>query len=115
MPSTTLYKQGDVLLVPFPFTNQSAVKQRPAVILSSEAYNNLHPDVILDPITSQIHGVPDEVSLNDWQSAGLLKMSAVKPILSSFDAVLVKRQLGALSNSDLQAVRTLFKRILDFT
>jgi len=27
---------GDVVLVPFPFTNQAASKQRPAVIVSSE-------------------------------------------------------------------------------
>lgn len=115
MPSTMLYKQGDIVLVPFPFTDQSAVKQRPAVVMSSEAYNLIHPDLILAPVTSQIHGMPDEVSLSDWQSAGLLKTSAVKPVLSSFDTVLVKRHLGTLSSSDLQSVRTLFKQIFDFT
>lgn len=115
MPSTMIFKQGDIVLVPFPFTDQSAVKQRPAVVMSSEAYNLVHPDLILAPVTSQIHHAPDEVSLNDWQSAGLLKTSAVKPILSSFDNLLIKRHLGTLSNSDLQSVRLLFKRIFDFT
>jgi len=54
MPSTTSYKQGDVLLAPFPFTDQSGGKQRPAVVLRGDEYNRTHPDVILAPITGQI-------------------------------------------------------------
>lgn len=107
------YKQGDVLLVPFPFTDQSTTKQRPAVVLSSAAYNRTHPDLILAPITSQLHKEYDKAILNEWQNAGLLKPSFVKPLLSSFDPLLVKRQLGSLSGADLEAVRDLFKQILN--
>ena len=39
MPSMTGYSFGDVVLVSFPFTDQSAAKQRPAVVISSEAYH----------------------------------------------------------------------------
>ena len=93
----TAYKQGDVLLVPYPFTDQSGSKRRPSVVVSGDAYNQTHSDVILAPITSQIMRTLDEVSLVDWQAAGLLKPSVVKPILSSFDVRLVRRKLGALS------------------
>lgn len=109
----TVYKQGDVLLVPFPFTDQSGSKQRPSVVVSSEAYNQTYPDVILAPITSHIKHTLDEVQLMDWQIAGLLKPSVVKPILSSFDARVVRRKLGALSDPDRVQVRALFARILD--
>ncbi len=113
MPSMTVYKQGDILLIPFPFTDQSSVKQRPAVVISAESYNQSHLDIILAPITSQIKGTPDDVLLLDWQNAGLLKPSAVKPILSSFDTKLVRRQLGNLSSRDLASVRILISQILD--
>lgn len=109
----TNFRQGDVLLVPYPFTDQSGIKQRPAVVLSGDAYNQTHPDVILAPITSQVMHAPDEVSLVNWRAAGLLKPSVVKPILSSFDAHLVRRKLGILSPSDLALVRALFARILE--
>lgn len=109
----TAYRQGDVLLVPYPFTDYSESKWRPAVVLSGEAYNQAHPDVILAPITSQIRQASDEANLTDWQSAGLLKPSVVKPLLSSFDVRLVRRKLGALSASDRAQVRTLFSRVLD--
>jgi mRNA interferase MazF len=76
-------------------------------------YNQAYPDVILAPITSQIMRTPDEVSLVDWQAAGLVKPSAVRPILSSFDVRLVRRKLGALFVSDRTQVRDLFARVLD--
>jgi mRNA interferase MazF len=44
---------GTVVLVPFPFTDQSAAKQRPAVIVSSSAYHRARRDLVLMPITSQ--------------------------------------------------------------
>lgn len=44
---------GDVVLVPFPFSDQSATKQRPAVVISSDAYHREHADVLLIAITSQ--------------------------------------------------------------
>ena len=103
---------GDVLLVPFPFTDQSAVKQRPAGVLSSQTYNATHSDIILAPITSRLSG-NDEVALIDWQAAGLAKAGAVKPLLASFEISLIRRKLGALSTQDLSSVRVLFARILE--
>ncbi|PYS57036.1 MAG: hypothetical protein DMF74_27080 [Acidobacteria bacterium] len=46
MPNTTTYRFGDVVLVPFPFTDQTETKKRPAVVASSDRYNNARSDVI---------------------------------------------------------------------
>ncbi len=113
MPSMTNYRQGDLVLVPFPFTDQRGSKQRPAVVLSSEAYNRAHADLVLAAITSQAAHTADEVKIEDWQASGLLKPSVVKPILSSFEAILVRRKLGEMSSRDRANVRALFARILD--
>ena len=45
---------ADVVLVPFPFTNQAAFKRRPAVVVSSRSYNLGRPDLIVMAITSQL-------------------------------------------------------------
>ena len=50
----TTYKFGDIILVPFPFTDQSTVKKRPAVIISSDDYNRYRPDVVIMAVTSQM-------------------------------------------------------------
>ena len=43
----TAFEFGDIDLVPFPFTDQSAAKQRPAVVISSEAYHRTRPDLLI--------------------------------------------------------------------
>jgi mRNA interferase MazF len=45
---------GDVVLVPFPFTDQSGAKKRPAVIVSSSSYNASRRDLVIMAITSQV-------------------------------------------------------------
>lgn len=45
---------GDVVLVPFPFTDQSGTKKRPAVIISSSGYNAGRRDLVIMAITSQV-------------------------------------------------------------
>lgn len=62
------YEFGDVVLVPFPFTNQTASKQRPAVVVSKRAYNGSKSDIVIMAITSQLRpvGTLGEVSIGDW-------------------------------------------------
>jgi len=43
----TSFEFGDIILVPFPFTDQSTTKKRPAVVISSEIYNTERPDLII--------------------------------------------------------------------
>jgi mRNA interferase MazF len=98
---------GTIVLVPFPFTDQTASKQRPAVVVSTAAYNAARPDVILMAITSQLRASAayGEVWLSDWQAAGLLKPSAVKPVIATLEARLIIRTLGTLAEGDAQALR----------
>lgn len=104
---TMPFEFGDILLVPFPFTSQAASKKRPAVVVSSRAYNTAKPDVILMAVTSQLRAsaVLGEVWLQDWKAAGLLKPSAVKPVFATLEQSLVIRQLGALGAADREALR----------
>jgi mRNA interferase MazF len=43
---------GDVVLVPFPFTDQSGTKKRPAVVVSSTGYNSSRHDILIMAVTS---------------------------------------------------------------
>lgn len=50
----TTYEPGDVVLIPVPFTDGTAMKQRPAVVVSGRRYNTQRPDLIVMPVTSNV-------------------------------------------------------------
>lgn len=114
MPSEAGLGFGDVILVPFPFTDQSASKRRPAVVISSVIYNAARPDIIFMAITSQLAASAafGEIWLAEWQGAGLLKPSAIKPVIATLEAHLPIRRLGKLGKSDAQALHTLLREIM---
>ncbi len=114
MPPTTGYSFGTIVLVPFPFTDQSGIKRRPAVVVSSRRYHTERPDLIIMAITSQARapGAIGEVAVKDWKAAGLLKASVVKPVLTTIEAALVIRTLGELKGDDQHALRQALAAIL---
>jgi mRNA interferase MazF len=114
MPPTTGYSFGDVVLVPFAFTNQTGTKKRPAVIISSAAYNIAQRDLVIMAVTSQLKpsGVLGEAYVADWQAAGLLKPSAIKPVITTIEQALVIRRLGQLTIEDQQVLRGAIARIV---
>ena len=114
MPPTTGFSFGDTILVSFPFTDQGAVKRRPAVVISSGRYNQARPDVIIMAIASQSRtaGSGGDLQVNAWKEAGLLKPSAVKPIVTTIEQSSVVRKLGRLSEMDQAALRRTFSNIV---
>ena len=110
----TGYKFGDLVLVPFPFTDQSAVKRRPAVVISSPAYHQARPDLLIMAVTSQQPSTLSvgEVQVQDWQGVGLLKPSVLKPVLTTIDPALVLKKLGRLTPTDQAALRQALSAIL---
>lgn len=114
MPNTTTYNFGEIILVPFPFTDQTSSKKRPAVVVSTNAYNSDRPDVILMAVTSQMRhlGKTGEAVVEDWQEAGLLKPSLIKPILTTIDKSLVLKKLGRLSEKDCHTLQEVLWTII---
>lgn len=108
------YEFGDVVLVPFPFTDQSTTKQRPAVVVSSTRYHAERSDLILMAVTSLQRESPPvgELSVRGWQAAGLLKPSAIKPILATIEKRLVRKRLGMLNDDDRAGLRHALALIL---
>ena len=103
----TDYNSGDIILVPFPFTNLAALKKRPAVVISSAMYHQKRPDLIAMAVTSQVHPVSawGDVLIVHWKEAGLLKPSLIKPVVATIEKEIILRQLGSLHAEDLRKLQ----------
>jgi mRNA interferase MazF len=100
------FQRGNIVLVPFPFTDQSTTKVRPAVVVSSRLYNTSEPDIVLAAISTQLLSATGSLDyvLADWQSSGLRFASAFKPVFTTLDPSLVLHTIGSLSAVDMAEV-----------
>jgi mRNA interferase MazF len=45
-------KQGEIVLIPIPFTDLSSQKRRPVIVISNDHYNQQAPDMVVVAMTS---------------------------------------------------------------
>ncbi len=99
------YRRGDIIAVPYGYSDLSGGKVRPAVIVSSDTYNLRQPDVVAAGISSQITKTrPYDPVLTNWAVAGLRYPSLVRGRLLTIEQSLVRRTVGRLSPADMAAV-----------
>ncbi len=95
---------GDVVLVPFPYRDRLAEKTRPAVIVSSSAYNQ-KGDLVIAALTSQSPRFATDYALADWKAAGLIAPSTARMLLATVAAARVQLHIGTLSDRDWSEVQ----------
>jgi mRNA interferase MazF len=118
MPSTTIYKRGQVIVVNVPFSNHTGIKPRPALVISADAFHRDLPDLVVCPISSQPRyyqrpGTGD-CPLQQWRAVGLRHPSTVRiSKLLAVDKEIIKRTLGVLAQKDLIQVEKGLRQALD--
>ena len=107
------YKRFDVVVVPFPFTDRSSEKRRPALVISdAEAFNDRIGHSVMAMITTAIHSEwPLDVQIEDLDAAGLPSSSIVRMKLFTLDHRLVLRKIGSLSAGDRERVNVMLARL----
>lgn len=102
-------RKGDVVLVPFPFTDLSSTKRRPAVVLVDD-----EDDVTLAFITTQLHWKKEwDLFLEPTESNGLKKKSIVRLAkITTLEKNLILGRLGTFSASRLKELNKKLKMLL---
>jgi mRNA interferase MazF len=108
----TTFNFGDIVLVNFPFTDESGSKKRPSVVVSSSIYHEERSDVILVAITRAGNLRSGDVLISKWEEARLVKPSVIKPVFFTTKVSRIVRRLGKLEEPDLQALRLSFQIVL---
>ena len=103
-----------VVRVPFPFTDRSATKNRPALVLSdAENFNTPAGHAVMAMITTQGNPPwPLDCPITDLAAAGLPAPSLVRFKLFTLDHRLVRGELGKLSTEDSTRVQKCVARLL---
>lgn len=108
MPPGTPFEQGDVVLLPFPFSDLSSAKRRPVLVLSKATYNKASPDFVVCAMTSNLGNAAHSVYVEDadMESGRLPKPSRVKvdKVFCASQSLVVKR-VGRVSQDVMAQVR----------
>jgi mRNA interferase MazF len=99
------YSAGDVLLVPFPYRDQQGERTRPAIVISSQSYNQ-RGDLVIAAITSHPPRDATDYGLQDWTAAGLKLPSTVRMLVATVAETRVVFRVGHVSDRDWTEVCT---------
>ncbi|OGJ49216.1 hypothetical protein A2335_05055 [Candidatus Peregrinibacteria bacterium RIFOXYB2_FULL_32_7] len=102
------FEKGDIVLVPFPFTDLSSVKTRPALVIYSKYSSQ---DLILLAISSQKSGLAESVLESKDLKNGILPVkSYVKYTkITILYKGLVKKKVASLKKSVINEIINLLK------
>jgi mRNA interferase MazF len=101
-------EQGDIVLVPVPFTDLSSQKRRPVIVLYGDAYNRSSHHVIVVAMTSNPTSVPHSfrITSNDLTEGMLNRPGTVRcdKVYTLAKAIVVKK-FGKVSTAIVSKIR----------
>ncbi|MDD5192861.1 MAG: type II toxin-antitoxin system PemK/MazF family toxin [Candidatus Nanoarchaeia archaeon] len=102
-----MIEQKDLLLVPFPFSDQSGRKVRPVIVISNNEFNKYSDDVLVIGVTSNI--LKDKYTLNltntNLDEGKLLTNCIIKvENLLKLDKELVIKKIGKINKETLKNI-----------
>lgn len=108
-------EQRDLLLVPFPFSDQSGKKVRPVVVISNNEFNNLSEDLIVIGVTSNIS--KDKYTLDltnkDLEEGTLFDLCCIKvENILRIDKQLIVKKIGKLKKEKFKDIINTLNSIL---
>jgi mRNA interferase MazF len=111
MKSGIMFEQGDILIVPFPFSDLSSIKQRPVLVISKTIHNKNTEDIITCGITSNLKDVKHSILINNnnLESGQIPTQSRIKvDKLFTLDRSIVKKRIAKLNNTTINKVKKEF-------
>lgn len=100
-----IYEPYSIVVVPFPFTDKSYSKKRPAIALSHTEHQLQTANITLLMVTTaKASSWPNDYVLTTLTDTGLNTESIVRQKLFTIDSRLVIKKIGQLSIKDKSAI-----------
>lgn len=108
------FKQFDVVIVPFPYSDSPKSKRRPALVVSAaDRFDGKTGHSVCAMITSANNqSWPLDVEVKDLKASGLPAPSVVRMKLFTIDHQIIKAKTGELATEDRDAVKKSLRELI---
>lgn len=110
----TTPNQGDIVLIPVPFTDLTSKKRRPVIVLSNDDYNRRTRDIVVVALTSRPEKTPYSFQLqtSDLEHGRLNRPGQVRvdKIYTLSQSIIVKT-FGRVNSRTVQRIRALIRTL----
>jgi mRNA interferase MazF len=107
--------QGDILLIPIPFTDLSSQKRRPVIVISNNDYNQKTADIVVVAMTSNPARADYSITIT---SADLERGSLNRPGRVRVDKIytlsqsIVAKNFGRVNNTTIDRIRQVLLELI---
>ncbi len=111
-----MLRQGDLVLIPIPFSDLSSQKRRPLIVISNDEYHRTSSDVVVVAMTSTPTVTPYSFTIT---SADLIAGSLNRPGTVRIDKIytlassLIVKTFGRVSDATLERIRRSLNELTD--
>jgi len=110
-----MIKQRDLILVPFPFSDQSRRKVRPVIIISNDNFNDNSEDILVVGVTSNISrdNFSIELKNDDLEEGKLIDLCCIKvESILRLEKNLVIKKIGKIGKNKFDDIISVLKTII---
>lgn len=110
-----MYEQGEIVIVPFPFSDLSIIKQRPVLILSKDLDNKSSDDIISCGITSNLKDAKHSVLIDNknLEKGQIPVRSRIKiDKLFTLNKRIIKKTLAKINKETFLKVKEEFSKLV---
>ena len=103
-----VFQQKELVLLPYPFSDQGSSKVRPAIIVSNDNFNKRCEDCVMVPLTTVIKEEPFSIIINQdsLESGRLLKQSRVRiDKIFTIKKSLIVMKIGKINDKTLEKIK----------
>lgn len=100
--------QGDLVLLPYPFSDLESTKVRPALVISNNSFNKKSDDCIMVPLTTVIKDEPYSICIynEDLSQGKLLKPSRIRvDKIFTVQKDLIIMKIGSINENVLDKIK----------
>ena len=107
-------EQGEIVLIPVPFTDLSSTKRRPVIAISNRAYHQATSDMVVVAMTSNPAQAPYSflITSSDLQRGALNRPGMVRvDKIYTLSQTLIVRSFGQINEQVLERIRELLQQL----